>query len=90
LEPVLSAQELGTSIVVSLTHNTQNDIAIEFDPSFIPQGIIELFDQNGRMVSQKQIEKHHEHLPAPIVNGYYLLKATIQGQVYTQSIIINR
>jgi hypothetical protein len=90
LEPVIAAQEVGSNIVVSLTYDTQNDIAIELDQAYLPQGLLELFDQSGRLVGQKQIEQHHEHLPAPMVSGYYLLRATMQGQVYTQSIIINR
>ncbi|MEY4803492.1 MAG: hypothetical protein RL331_5 [Bacteroidota bacterium] len=90
LEPVIAAQEVGANMVTSLTYDTQNDIAIELDQAYMPQGLLELFDQSGRLVSQKQIEQHHEHLPAPMVSGYYLLRATMQGQVYTQSIIINR
>lgn len=90
LEPAVEEQEVGSNIVVSLTYDSQNDIAIELDQAFMPQGLLELFDQSGRLVSYKQIELHHEHLPAPMVSGYYLLRATMQGQVNTQSIIINR
>ena len=90
LEPAVEEQEVGSNIVVSLTYDSQNDIAIELDQAYMPQGLLELFDQSGRLVSYKQIELHHEHLPAPMVSGYYLLRATMQGQVNTQSIIINR
>jgi hypothetical protein len=88
--PTTLVSSSASNNFVSLTYDSQNDIAIELDQAYMPQGLLELFDQSGRLVSYKQIELHHEHLPAPMVSGYYLLRATMQGQVNTQSIIINR
>jgi hypothetical protein len=89
LEPVIAAHEVGSNIVASLTYDPQNDIEIELDQAYLPQGLLELFDQTGRLVSQKVIEQHHENLTAPVIAGYYLLRVTVQGEVFTKQIVIN-
>lgn len=89
LEPTIAAQEGQVGAFISVTYDPQNDIVIDLDTNYSPIGQLELFDQTGRLVHQKTIEQHHENLPAPMVPGYYLLRATIQGQFYTKRIVIN-
>ncbi|MEN9969600.1 MAG: hypothetical protein RIR94_1805 [Bacteroidota bacterium] len=89
LEPSIATQEAITGPLISVTYDPQNDIVIELDAAYSAEGQLELFDQTGRLVNQKTIEQHLENLPAPTVPGYYLLRATIQGLVFTKQIVIN-